>query len=641
MANDTINIFYKQLRIGDYNIRPFNANKTWEFTSDFIDMRKSPSEPNDMVWSNINTTWINMVKRWILTLNTPNVSITNQLNSIDDNITINAFRFYYPENDKYFGNILNVSSSLYTNDYPHQPIDPKILWYYLDHNFYKDHSAEKFASLAIDDDKSNVLAATGSILVLPRNLYGEGIKRNTFQMTIKNPDTSLEYVIKDDGYGNIIDDSFDENNFVDYRAQLLSIGFNEKYREYNFVNRKNPYVMDTSNNINEVKVGNVRNITYTEGIPTSDTEVPTGVAANFDGTYLEVVNSEIFNFTNDLDFAFSFWIKIPETPPATGYTWDDVDTNWFGLMSSWISNVDVETINVSTYNPIFTKNSVYLQDKFSSQTGTRLFKKYETINQFPFDISFIGNVGDNPYSIVFAQSSDVERVDVISSQLTPDTWTHVVCQKIGGEYQIWLNGQLDSTVSTDIINSIQNNRDFLIGGDGGSKYMSGSLDEIKIFGKSLTENEILHLSDNNSNSGYAYQTSKIGSIFYDSGIVVVSDFRPKYTNIFLGKTGIMDYENNDYGFNSSFKTATTLYEHEVVCRIPKTEFNMTQNTSTYTKYNKKQKPKSFMSNKQFRPYFTTIGLYDEVGHLLAIAKLATPIKKRKDIDINIIVRFDM
>jgi hypothetical protein len=608
MANDTINIFYKQLRIGDYNIRPFNANKTWEFTSDFMEMRKSPSDTTDLVWSNINTNWINMVKRWILSLNTPNVSIDNQLNSIDANVKINAFRFYYPENDKYFGNILNVSSSLYTNDYPHQPIDPKILWYYLDHNFYKDHSSEKFASLAIDDDKSNILSPTGSILVLPRNLYGEGIKRNTFQMTVNNVDASLEYVIKDDGYGNIIDTSFDENNFADYRAQLLSIGFNEKYREYNFVNRKNPYVMDTSNNINEVTIANVRNITYTEGIPTSDTEVSTGVAANFHGTYLQVVNDELFNFPNDLDFAFSFWLKVPQNK---------------------LNNI------------IFDKSSIFLQDKFSSKTGIQSFKKYEPINQFPFNISTVSSGISGSYKIKFAQSSDSELAEVSSSNIPSNDWVHVVCQKTGSEYQIWLNGELDDSVSNEIINSVQNNRKFLIGGDGGENYLSGSLDEIKVFNKALTENEILHLSDNNSNNGYAYQTSKIGSIFYDSGIAVISDFRPKYTNVFLGKTGIMDYENNDYGFNASFKTATTLYEHEVVCRIPKTEFNMTQNASTYVKYDKKQKPKAFMSNKQFRPYFTTIGLYDDFGNLLAIAKLATPIKKRKDIDINIIVRFDM
>ena len=123
--------------------------------------------------------------------------------------------------------------------------------------------------------------------------------------------------------------------------------------------------------------------------------------------------------------------------------------------------------------------------------------------------------------------------------------------------------------------------------------------------------------------------------------MIISDFRPKYSNALLGKTGILDYENNEYGFNAQFKTSTRFYEHEVVCRIPKTDFNITQNASTIIKYDRKQKPKQYLSNREFRPYFTTIGLYDDFGNLLAIAKLATPIKKRKDVDINIVIRFDI
>jgi len=197
-------------------------------------MRRSASG-DELVWGNINTSWIDMVKRWILNLGTQNVTI-QKLNSVDD-IHINAYRFFYPENHKYFGNVINISSSLYSNDYPHQPIDPKILWYYLDHNFYKDYFPDKFASTAIDDDQSNLLADTGSILVLPRNLYGEGIRPGTFNMTMVNPETSMEYKIIDDGKGNILDTSFNQSEFVDYRAQILSIGFNEKYREYGFVNK--------------------------------------------------------------------------------------------------------------------------------------------------------------------------------------------------------------------------------------------------------------------------------------------------------------------------------------------------------------------------------------------------------------------
>jgi hypothetical protein len=59
------------------------------------------------------------------------------------------------------------------------------------------------------------------------------------------------------------------------------------------------------------------------------------------------------------------------------------------------------------------------------------------------------------------------------------------------------------------------------------------------------------------------------------------------------------------------------------------------------KYNKKYNVKPFVTGSSFSPYITSIGLYNNNNDLVAIAKLATPLKKRKDIDINVIIRFDM
>jgi hypothetical protein len=49
----------------------------------------------------------------------------------------------------------------------------------------------------------------------------------------------------------------------------------------------------------------------------------------------------------------------------------------------------------------------------------------------------------------------------------------------------------------------------------------------------------------------------------------------------------------------------------------------------------------FVSSSDFAPYITTIGLYDNFGQLLAIGKLAQPIKKRSDVDMNFLIRLDL
>ena len=109
----------------------------------------------------------------------------------------------------------------------------------------------------------------------------------------------------------------------------------------------------------------------------------------------------------------------------------------------------------------------------------------------------------------------------------------------------------------------------------------------------------------------------------------------------MGKKGIFDYENIDFGFEGTFKSVNTLYEHEVVCTIEKNKFNNTQNLSSLLYYNNSLTIKPYVSGSTFTPYITTIGLYNDNHDLVAVAKLATPLKKRKDVDVNVIIRFDM
>jgi hypothetical protein len=50
---------------------------------------------------------------------------------------------------------------------------------------------------------------------------------------------------------------------------------------------------------------------------------------------------------------------------------------------------------------------------------------------------------------------------------------------------------------------------------------------------------------------------------------------------------------------------------------------------------------SFVSGSDFAPYITTIGLYNDAAQLLAVGKLAQPVKKRNDVDMNFLVRIDL
>ena len=375
---NNLSVAWKKLKGGDYTVKTFEAHKLWKI---------------ETVSSSIY---------------------------FYDNYGIKLYRALYPENHKYFGNVANISSSLYERVFTTQSLDPKILWYYLDHNFYTEYANNKNPLEETDDNTITYLWQSSSIMSLPLGLFGEGIKKKSFTITNhspqESPQTAWEYTLIDDGNGNLIDTVFDESNFVPKENNLLYIGFNEKYREYYYKNNKLDYVLDTSPNKNTVDINNVKLINYIPGIPTTYVTKSSGVAASFDGSYLHVKknNKNLFNFTSGSDFSFSFWINLP-------------------------SNQSVLT---SDFNLLFDKKSIK-----NVETNEELTSTYSLSNAYPFDISVGNSNSSSPGSIFFSQKSELQSANVHSTQLTSNVWNHVVCQKTGSNYQIWLNGVLDSSTS--------------------------------------------------------------------------------------------------------------------------------------------------------------------------------------------------
>lgn len=567
---NNISFTHKKLKGGDYTIRPFKANKLW------------------------------------------NISSYNPEVEYFGNYNIKIYRAFYPENHKYFGNVANISSSLYERVFTTQSLDPKILWYYLDHNFYTEYSNKKVPSFITPDNQITYLAESSSLFIIPVGVFGEGVKEKTVNFTNYNSNVNYEFTVVDDGFGNLRDTVFDETKFANNGNSLLYLGFNEKYREYNMRNNKLDYVLDFSNHKNEIIINNTKNVTYIPGIPLSGVGTPTGVSCYISGAYFRVNPNVNINFNKNKDFAFSFWINPKSNQP----------------------------IGVNNRNYIFNKNSVKRVYTVDPATLNHSFSETQKeTNQYPFDISYNNSL----QKISFRQSSDINTVEVLSSTISPETWNHVLCQKTGSSYQIWLNGTLDSQITGSIVNDVGNENIFFIGGSpNNSSCFHGSLDEIRIYDTAISSDRIPYLADNSLNAGYAYQTSRVGNVFYGSGFVVISDPRPKYANAFLGSTGNFDYAGITNGFRGQFRSSATFYEYEIICKIQRNEFNFTQNPSILIdKASSFSGIENYVTSSFFNPYITSIGLYDDSDNLLAIAKLANPIEKRDDVDMNIIVRFDM
>ena len=119
-------------------------------------------------------------------------------------------------------------------------------------------------------------------------------------------------------------------------------------------------------------------------------------------------------------------------------------------------------------------------------------------------------------------------------------------------------------------------------------------------------------------------------------------------------------------YEVEYRSTHTIYENEVFIRVPKDICNVSTNpsatfnnitlnagTSHYHDHQDSSLDLAVQSNllpgehikHMFQsgtalPYITTLGLYNDRAQLIAIAKLAQPIQKRDDIDMNFVVRWD-
>ena len=98
------------------------------------------------------------------------------------------------------------------------------------------------------------------------------------------------------------------------------------------------------------------------------------------------------------------------------------------------------------------------------------------------------------------------------------------------------------------------------------------------------------------------------------------------------------------GFDSiqvKFKNVYPIYENEYMCTIKADGYNYTHNISA-RKTPTTQHPDlaNFATGSNFKPYVTTVGLYNDNNELLVVGKLASPIKMSNETDTTLVLRWD-
>ena len=185
------------------------------------------------------------------------------------------------------------------------------------------------------------------------------------------------------------------------------------------------------------------------------------------------------------------------------------------------------------------------------------------------------------------------------------------------------------------------------------------------------ENGIMILADPLDIAEIGLSEASLGNVFYSNGLLVIT----------------ATDEVNLTEFTLEYRSTQTIHETEVLIEVKAGEFNFSQNPSavnvtlsgsydfTTTAINNVSPAKTIkikeveditqktsytgsfgsgvgtwddyytykstdITGSYLAPFISTIGLYDAMGDMVAIAKLPQPIKNLPDYDLNFIVRFD-
>ena len=502
-----------------------------------------------------------------------------------------------------------------------------VIWNSLDHKYYRyPFSPDKTLELTNVNKTEKFLFMSGSTMSIPYGFVGEKIKHESLNIdsNIKNyrdyPDYSIN--LYDDGYGNLKDPRIASASFAKKSNSIFHMSFNSLYRRF-------PLNYGLLNKFNgETKFSNVRlepGVIVTHNATTGSASGLSGYFTNSLQSYIQLNNDKKFDtFAKCDDWTISLWIK-PTNVLITG----SILSKGKVFAEQYYDKVDglIKDRDKTIVMPI---------------PGVESFKEFKT----PYQISLFNE------HVHFQSSDATSEVHISASAAYRNDWMHVLVTNSSSVCNFYINAVKSGTTGTLPRKDTSNTAYTFIGSHGrelGDSFQ-GNIAEVRMYDYAATQTQITSLSNQNFISGSLYQSSTPGNVFYKNGQLVVSSPLPKYDSIFISSSNDIASD-----FTVKYKGSHTIYENEVLVRVPKSICNVSVNPSaTYrpsTGYDNtctdaesnngpgEFRKTMFITGSAF-PYITTIGLYDDKARLLAVGKLAEPVQKRSDIDMNFVVRWD-
>ena len=559
---------------------------------------------------------------------------------------------------------------------------------------YEDHFQYSLGGKNIDGNRfggegnflkqKRVLYNKAGIVSLPAGYYGHAVKKGSFILSgSRSLNTGEPATIIDDSEGNLIISGTILDDYVtDIRKNVLNIGPVKGFKRYDLgvyegYIRIDGYLQmkedgsthttpgtfwrrgermtyppkyynsfeyideyDDSYYFNSLKY---KNVTFKEEIlfnpnglsATTEEYVDKFPSIHFHGgpppaiatSSIIIPNNEKFNFNKGDDFTISFWFR----------------NDAHGLMGP---NEYPYIIGKSTTKTVSAPITTETGEEVTTM-ASGAFQPFDTIAepQYPFEIYLgLGGPSNNVPHVYFSRhDGEIETLHSasVSNMLETPNMQHVACRVSSSEMSIFINGLKANptdgtgTFGEDLSGKMtQNNANVYIGTKGGQPFpnwynthFSGSLSQINIHNNDLSDTQILNMYSSSNGSPY------VGNMFYPHGLAVIT--HPGYLSGSNVSHSFIDLNRLEFEGNH------LIYEHEYQCTVEDYEFNYTSNLTTRKIQTRDtEELANFATGSNFKPYVTTIGLYNEANELLVVGKLASPIRMSDETDTTFIVRYD-
>ncbi len=215
--------------------------------------------------------------------------------------------------------------------------------------------------------------------------------------------------------------------------------------------------------------------------------------------------------------------------------------------------------------------------------------------------------------------------------LKPQTDIHLDRFITGGYCQDFLSGvdQYVEDVEYWYGSNPLDNQDYIVSE---SSYIDESIDEYVDIDRGQQSLELIDdgngaLIYSGSELKYTDPRRVVGDVIYNQGQIIITD--PEVARYY-----------STYGRHIlQWKSNLPIYTYNVHCRVKDSEMNFTYNPSAHT--GSFGQLANNVTGSDFTPYITTLGLYNDVNELLAVAKTNRPIPKSSNVDMTFIVKIDI